>query len=109
MPEGLLQQLAAGRPCNAERFALAELVYAGDEREQQPAVRDLVELGKLLGEHERVTAERHDVGAEAQAGRAARQERDTEERIERRRDGKVGEPYAVEAGRLDRTREIQQR
>jgi hypothetical protein len=63
---GPLQQVAAGRACDAQRFALTGLVDAGDERGQRPPVRDLVELGKLLGAHDELrqsgTTPRHGAG-----------------------------------------------
>ncbi|HEY4826976.1 MAG TPA: hypothetical protein VIH85_09410 [Solirubrobacteraceae bacterium] len=58
-----------------ERLAIyipAGLGDAGDEGEQQPAVRNLVELGELLGERELVAAKRHNVGTKAEADRALR-------------------------------------
>ena len=66
-PEHLLEHLAAAGAVEPQRLALARLVEPGDEAEQQPAAGDLVELRELLGQQERVAAERHDVGAEPQA------------------------------------------
>lgn len=56
-PEYLLQHVAAPRAIEPERLALAGLTEAGDEAEQESAARDLIELGQLLGQQERVAAE----------------------------------------------------
>ena len=85
----------AGREALGE--PLGRLVEPGDERQQQPPARQPVELGELAGQHVRVAAGRHEVGAELQPRHACGGERQTDERVEAAALERLGQPHRVEA------------
>jgi deazaflavin-dependent oxidoreductase (nitroreductase family) len=80
----------------------------GDEAQQQAAVAQAVQLSQRLGQQVRVAAERHEVGAEVHARRAAREDRERDQRVQRARDRQIRQPDAVEAGGLDHRPELPQ-
>jgi hypothetical protein len=49
-----------------QQLTFARLLEPGDKAEEQPPVGDAIELRKGLGEQERITSQRDDVGAEPQ-------------------------------------------
>ena len=100
--EYLLQHVAPPRTVEPERLALPRLADAGDEAEQQPAAGHLIELSQLLGQQERVAAEGDEVGAQVKPAGAAGGQRQPEQRVKHRGDGKVREPHPVEPGHFER-------
>src|ERR1700733_5131897 len=97
----LLQKLAAPGAVQLQRLALHGLADPGHEAEQESPVAQLVELRERFGEEVGIATERNDVGAETQTARLAGDQREAEQWIGRRGDGKVGEPDSIEAARLD--------
>ena len=53
----------------AEGSPLPGLVETRNERDEEPTVREPVELRQLPGEDHRVAPDRHDVGAQLERGR----------------------------------------
>lgn len=99
----LIEHLCASAALDTERLLLVRVGHAQPEGREQPTVREAIECGQLLRQHDRVaTGQHHDAHAELQPLRAAGSERHRHQRVGRVAADALAEPQAVEAQGLQR-------